>query len=85
MPYDIMNLVGLMASIPIFVMLGDLVLGAGVSSSSLSIDGLSQNISTTKSASSTAYSGRVNHYLKQIEQTTARLKRTYKGISFATL
>ena len=85
LPYDILNLVGMLASIPIFVMLGDLVLGGGVSSVSLGIDGLSQNISTTKSATSTAYSGRIKHYLDQIKLTSERLKRTYKGISFASL
>jgi hypothetical protein len=84
-PQDITNLVGLMAAIQVFVLLGDLVLGGGVSSASIGIDGLSQSISTTKSANSGAYSGRINQYLKQTEATIQRLKRTYKGMSFAAL
>ena len=44
MPYDLLDIVGKWASIRVFNILGDIVLGAGIASQSLSLDGLSQSI-----------------------------------------
>ena len=63
---------------------GDLVLGiAGVSGQSLSIDGLSQSISTTASATSAGYSARLIQYQKEIKETVGRLKLVYDEVKFA--
>lgn len=85
-PFDIMNLVGKMASIGLFDIMGDIALGtAALASYSLSIDGLSQSISTTNSATSAAYNARVLAYQKEIKDTLEKLKGVYKGITFSAI
>lgn len=81
-PSDLINVVGMLASIPIFHVGGDLVIGAGISSQSLGIDGLSQSINTTASAENHAYSARVLQYRKDIERTLKAVEKTYKGFNF---
>lgn len=46
---------------------GDLIIGAGIASQSVSIDGISQSIGTTQSAMFGGASARVNEYSKDIE------------------
>jgi len=85
-PYELMNVVGKLASIGIFNVLGDIALGqAAVASYSLSIDGLSQSISTTNSAENSAYSARIKMYTEEVKKTLERVKSSYRGIGFATL
>lgn len=86
LPFDILDLVGKFAAIKLFHIAGDIVLStAGLSSVSLSVDGLSQNLATTASATSSAYSARIKGYLKDIDDTLKRLKGYYKGINFGAL
>lgn len=84
-PYDVLDLVGKLAAIRMFHIAGDLVLGNGLSSISLGVDGLSQSVSTTKSSNSSAYGARITSYLKDIEATSKRLKVFYKSLNFAAL
>lgn len=85
-PTDLINLVGKMASISVFSLLGDIILGSpGISGLSLGMDGLSQNFSTTMSAGTPGYAGRIKQYLADIEQTVKRLKLFYKYTNFSTL
>jgi len=49
-PADIINLIGMMAAIGPFHIFGDLIAGAGIANISLSMDGLSQSVGTTSSA-----------------------------------
>lgn len=85
-PYELMNVVGKLASIGVFNVLGDIVLGqAAVASYSLSIDGLSQSIGTTNSAENSAYSARIKMYVDEVKKTLDRVKSSYRGIGFATL
>lgn len=79
-PSDLMNFIGKLAAINIFNLLGDLILGAGIASQSLSIDGLSQSIATTSSAENSGYSARVKAYLEDIKQSLPRLESKYRGI-----
>ena len=88
-PMAINAAVGLMASIYALNIAGDLVLGAGIASSSLSIDGLSQSINTTSSAENHAYSAKVLQYGNQLfgpnERTPGildKLRRYYQGQNF---
>lgn len=74
MPMDLINVVGMVASFGPLGIAGDLILGsAGIASQSLSIDGLSQSISTTASATNAGYGARIIQYEKQIKETTNRL------------
>jgi hypothetical protein len=77
-PYDLLNVVGMMAAIPLLGIAGDLILGAGIASQSVSIDGLSQSISSTSSATNSGYGARVIQYQKSIKDSLARISRHYK-------
>jgi hypothetical protein len=83
-PEDLLQLVGLLSSIPLLAIAGDLILGAGIASQSLSVDGLSQSISSTSSATNAGYGSRIVEYRKSIDQMKKQLKRDYKGITFVS-
>ena len=55
------------AAIDIFTVWGDLILGAGIASQSISIDGLSQSIGTTQSAMYGGASARCEQYKNDIK------------------
>jgi hypothetical protein len=50
------------AAMQALIIAGNLVLGAGIASSSISLDGLSQSINTTQSAENSAYSATLKDY-----------------------
>lgn len=82
-PMDLINMVGMLASMNVFNLLGDIILGAGIASQSIGVDGLSQSISTTSSAENSGYSARISMYMKQLKETLPRLKEHYTGIKFS--
>lgn len=84
-PMDIMNLMGKMASINLFHIAGDLILGAGIASFSLGIDGLSQSISSTSSATNAGYGARVLGYLDDIKRLLPVLENKYRGFTVSVL
>lgn len=84
-PMDLLNVVGKFAAIGPFAIGGDLILGAGIASMSLSVDSLSQSISSTSSATNAGYGSRILEYQKEIKETLTRLKGIYKGINFTVL
>ena len=84
-PPDILDLIGKLAAINIFHNLGDIILGAGIASQSIGIDGLSQSISTTSSATNSGYGARVQGYLTDLKRNLPHLKSKYKGITFTVL
>jgi len=65
-PKDINAAIGLMAAIFALNIAGDLIVGAGIASESLSLDGLSQNVNTTSSAENHGYSAKVKEFQKQL-------------------
>jgi hypothetical protein len=79
-PANIVDLIGMFASIGPFNIFGDLIAGAGIANISLSMDGLSQSIGTTSSATNSGYGSRILQYLKQIKEQIPLLRRYYKGI-----
>lgn len=85
-PYDIMNVVGKLAAIGVFNIAGDIALGqAALANYSLSIDGLSQSISTTNSATNAAFGARIINYNKEVQETLKRIKFKYRGFNLASL
>lgn len=84
-PYDLLQAVCKMASIQILAVLGDILLGAGIASESLSFDGLSQSISTTQSAENSAYSARIKQYANELKDDLRRLSNYYRGVIFETV
>ncbi len=85
LPYDILNVIGKSAAIPILAIAGDLILGAGIARQSLSIDGLSQMIDSTSSATNSGYGARIINYNKEIEESLKRLQGIYKRINFTVI
>lgn len=84
MPSDLKKFVGMKASIPLYDQLGDLILGAGIASQSLGIDGLSQSISSTSSATNAGYGARITSYNKQVKEMLPNLKKKYRGVIFGS-
>lgn len=58
--------IGMLAAIFALTPLGNLVLGAGISGSSLGLDGLSQSITTTNSAQGGSFAGQISDYKMQL-------------------
>ena len=81
-PAELFDLVGKIASIQLFAITGDIVLGSGIASQSLGLDGLSQSIQTTQSAENSAHSARIRQYQSELKVDIPRLVNYYKGISF---
>lgn len=84
-PADLLNVVGMCAAINVFHIAGDLILGAGIASYSLGIDGLSQSISSTSSATNAGYGSRILGYNDMIKATLPRLISKYGGMGMTTL
>jgi hypothetical protein len=82
-PADISDLIAKKACINIMNILGDILLGAGIASQSVSLDGLSESVSTTQSAENNAYSARVRMYEQEIKKYLPQLRSHYKGLRLA--
>ncbi len=57
----------------------------GATSQSISLDGLSQSVSTTNSASSGLFGARIKQYIDELTQTYPRLRDRFLGVNFTTL
>lgn len=79
-PNDIREVIGMKAAMGPFNIAGDLLGGAGIASKSLSLDGLSESISTTSSPEFSGYGARINQYIKQIPLHIAAIKQNLIGI-----
>jgi hypothetical protein len=84
-PDDLFKIIVYKAAIPIFDLLGDIVIGAGIASQSLGLDGLSQSVSTTSSAENSAYSSRIKSYQSQIKELMSGLKKKYAGVIWGSV
>lgn len=85
--------IGYLAAIQALSIAGNLVIGAGIASQSISLDGLSQSIATTSSAENSAYSATLKEYKdllfgKNMNDPNGLIKKLrdfYKGQSFELL
>jgi hypothetical protein len=84
-PIEIRDVIGKFAAFGPLNIAGDLIVGAGIASKSVSIDGLSQNINTTSSATNAGYGARLVQYAKEIKEVMPNLRRYYKGVRFTAL
>jgi hypothetical protein len=92
-PKDVNAVIGLIAAIFALNIAGDLILGAGIASESLSLDGLNQAIGTTSSAEFHGYSSKVLEYRRQLFGTREndvsalipKLKAYYSGSNILSL
>jgi hypothetical protein len=81
-PVIINEMIGLQASIGLFEILGDIVMGAGVSSENVSLDGASVGKTLTASAMYSAFSARIESYRKKLEDYTDTVRKFYNGFQF---
>jgi hypothetical protein len=79
-PTDILECIGMKASLGPLNIAGDLIAGAGIASKSVSLDGISQSIGTTSSATNAGYGARIIQYEKQLKERMAILKGYWNGI-----
>lgn len=82
-PVAVNMAIGLLASVFALNIAGDLVIGAGIAGTNLSLDGLSQGIQTTASAENHAYSAKVKEYHQFLFDKNVgiipKLRAFYKG------
>ena len=93
-PVLVNKVVGMIAAMMVFFVGGSLVLGAGIASSSIGLDGLSESISTTQSAENSAYSAQIKELQTYVfgrneaERAVCMIKILrdyYRGASLAVL
>jgi hypothetical protein len=85
-PLDIIKVISKLSTIQVMAVLGDIVLGAGIASQNLSIDGLSQSIGTTITPGSSAYASRIKQYADELRlDDIPNIKDRYRGITFEVL
>lgn len=80
-PMDMLELIGKKASIGPLNIAGDLIAGAGIATKSISIDGLSQSIGTTSSATNAGFGARILTYGKEIDVALKALRGIYRGLN----
>jgi hypothetical protein len=84
-PADIQKVIGFMSAIPIYTSLGNLVLGAGIASQSIGLDGLSLSVGTTQSAENSAFSATIKDYREQLKALWPTVINKYKGTVFGAI
>jgi hypothetical protein len=80
-PAEIVDVLGKFASINVLAVLGDSTYKPGISSSSISIDGLSQSTSSIVSGQGGIYAGRIKQYQDELKQQLIDLRSFYRGLS----
>ena len=79
-PFALKNYVGMMAAMGPLHLAGDLIIGAGISAQTIGMDGLTQQISSTASATNSGFGARIVNYNKQLERERQVLREYYKGV-----
>lgn len=64
---------------------GDLIAGAGIASISTSMDGLSQNINTTSSATNSGYGARVIQFRNELKALMSALRAKFKKMNMISM
>lgn len=77
-PADIIDCIAMTAAMLPLDIAGDLIIGAGIASKSISIDGLSTSVGTTSSAENSGYSARIKSFQKRYKETIKAIKRRWR-------
>jgi len=64
---------------------GDLIVGAGIASYSVSMDGISENVNTTSSATNSGYGARVIQFQKELKSLIPALRAKYSRIKMFSI
>jgi len=81
-PVVLNDMIGMQASIRLFEILGDIVLGPGVASESVNLDAAGVSKGLTASAMYSAFSARIESYKKQMDDYVKTVKKYYNGFAF---
>jgi hypothetical protein len=84
-PADIREIIGKLASFGPLNVFGDITLGSGLQSQSLSIDGLSESVTTTNSSTNAGFGARLLQYQKELKRTLPIVRRALHPIGFAVV
>ncbi len=84
-PASMRRVIGLVASMLPLDVAGDLILGAGIATLSTSVDGLSQSIGTTSSATNAGYGARVKQFERELKSLMEPLKNKYRPFRMAVV
>lgn len=84
-PYNLIEYIFKTAANSIFEVWGDQIIGAGIASSSISLDGVSESIGTTQSAMYGGASARILEYRKDLDALTVALRRYFSKWNMAVL
>lgn len=76
-PHNLLDWIFKYAAITIFEVWGDQIIGAGIASASVAIDGLSQSIGTTQSAMYGGASARILEYRKDLDELTPIIRKYF--------
>jgi hypothetical protein len=82
LPDDLLDLLAKCAALHPLTIAGDLIGPPGLSSSSISIDGLGQSVGRIANQQGNAYASRINAYSVQLEADLKAIKATYFGVRF---
>lgn len=81
-PTIINEMIGMQASIRIFDILGDIILGAAIASENVGLDGANVGKTTTASAMYSGFSARIGSYQKSLNDYIDVVRKYYNGFSF---
>lgn len=79
-PHDLKEVIGKEAAFGPLNVGGDLVGGAGLAGTSISMDGLSQSVTTTNSSTNAGFGARLIQYEKELKNAYKVLRPFYKGV-----
>ena len=77
-PNNIKQAIGQIAAMLPLDIAGDLIAGAGIASSSIGMDGISQSIATTSSATNAGYGSRIIQFRKELEDALPILRGQWR-------
>jgi hypothetical protein len=77
----LLKAIGMIAAITPLDVAGDLIAGAGIANFSVGVDGLSQSIGTTASATSAGYGARIISFQNQLKSLMTQLRAKYRMIN----
>jgi hypothetical protein len=81
-PSDLFDFVAKLAAVNVLSVIGDVLYGVGLTSISISLDGVSQNTPLTRSGQGGIFGGRIKTYIDDMDKMLPILKSKYRGISF---
>jgi len=79
-PEMLRDYVGKLAAIQLLHIAGDLVLGPGIASESINLDGVGQTVNSTASAMYAGYSARINGYRQELRSMKKEIRNFHKGL-----